>query len=259
MASVVEERSEFPDRPGSMLFLTSYFWEGAALLNGLLDAKVGLTHLVIQRPWWGHRSFRRSRLRYRVNTLRYNARCGPRRYHNLERLAKRDGLAVSYIDNINTAGLGWREDHIRLIVVAGSRIIKPPVVTRFNGRLVNFHSGLLPHYRGPYSEFWAMYEQRPDLIGCSVHLIDDGIDTGPLLATRVAELPDQPVTPQKAHYLNVLQALPMVAATVAAYSRGELSPTPQPPDGVTYTHPSTDEITRMTERIGRRFRVDFIE
>ena len=167
-------------------------------------------------------------------------------------------LPIVVIDN-SCAADDPRLENVRLIVVAGSRIIKPPVVARFPGRLVNFHSGLLPHYRGPYSEFWAMYQHRPDLIGCSVHLIDEGIDTGPLLATRVAQLPDDRLTPQQAHYLNVLQAVPTVAQTIAAYLRGELRPMPQPPGGQTYTHPSEDQIARMTQRIGRSFCVDFIE
>ncbi len=259
MVCIVDDQAAFPGQPGSVVFLTSYFWEGSALLNGLLDAGVGLTHLVIQRPWWGRRSFIRSRVRYGINALRYNANGQPRRYHSLERTARHGGLGVHYIDDINSAGVRWEDENIRLIVVAGSRIIKPSVVAKFRGRLVNFHSGLLPYYRGPYSEFWAMYQHRPDLIGCSVHLINEGVDTGPVLATRVAHVPDDRLTPQEAHHLNVLQAVPMVAETVTAYLRGELSPMPQPPGGETYTHPSDDEIARMTQRIGRSFCVDFIE
>ena len=259
MVRVVDDQAAFPGQPGSVVFLTSYFWEGSVLLKGLIDAGVGLTHLVIQRPWWGRRSFARSRLRYGISARRHNANGQPRRYHGLERTARQGGLSIGYINDINTAGLRWQDENIRLIVVAGSRIIKPPVVARFPGRLVNFHSGLLPHYRGPYSEFWAMYQHMPDLIGCSVHLIDEGIDTGPLLATRVAQLPDDRLTPQQAHHLNVLQAVPTVAQTIAAYLRGELRPMPQPPGGQTYTHPSEDQIARMTQRIGRSFCVDFIE
>jgi len=259
MARTGDDQPAFPGQPGSMIFLTSYFWEGSVLLRGMLDAGVGLTHLVIQRPWWGRRSFIRSRIRYRINAMRHNTNGAPRRYHSLEGTAQRGGLIVHYIDDINAAGLRWQDENVRLIVVAGSRIIKPPVVARFRGKLVNFHSGLLPHYRGPYSEFWATHEHRPDLIGCSAHLIDEGIDTGPLLATRVAQLPGDRLTPQEAHHLNVLQAVSMVVDTVAAYARGELSPVPQPPGGRTYTHPADDEIARMTQRIGRSFRVDFIE
>lgn len=259
MAQTIDDERHFPDQPNSMIFLTSYCWEGSALLTGLINGRAGLTHLVIQRPWWGRRSFLRSRIRYTLNTLRHNARGGPRRYYGLAGTARRAGLGIRYIDNINSAGLRWRQENVRLVVVAGSRILKPAVVARFRGRLVNFHSGLLPYYRGPYSEFWAMHEQRPDRIGCSVHLIDEGIDTGPLLATRVAQLPPEPMTPQQAHHLNVLQAVPMVVQTVAALARGDVRPAPQPPGGNTYTHPSRDQIAQLSQRIGRSIRVDFIE
>ena len=250
----------FPARMGSIVFLTSYCWEGAVLLKGLLDPRVGLTDLVIQRPWWGRHSFTRSRLRFTLKGWRFNAVPGkPRRYYSLERTARHGGLGIHYIDDINASGMQWQQDKIRLIIVAGSRIIKPPVVARFHGRVVNFHSGLLPHYRGPYSEFWAMYHERPDLISSSVHIIDDGIDTGPLLATCAARLPAGPLTPQDAHHLNVLQAVPVVADTISGYLRGEIIPVPQPPGGATYRHPYSEELATMITRVDRRFRVDFIE
>ncbi len=91
MAHTVDNHAAFPGQPDSIVFLTSYFWEGSVLLAGLLDAGVGLTHLVIQRPWWGARSFIRSRLRYQLNALRNNANGEPRRYHSLECAARRSG------------------------------------------------------------------------------------------------------------------------------------------------------------------------
>jgi hypothetical protein len=49
---------------------------------------------------------------------------------------------------------------------------------------LNAHPGVLPDYRGMDSDLWAIYERRFERVGCSLHLVDPGIDTGPLLAVR---------------------------------------------------------------------------
>lgn len=54
------------------------------------------------------------------------------------------------------------------------------------------HPGITPWYRGAYSPFWALLHGRPDMVGLSVFLLDDGIDTGPLLfQERVPAVPDE--------------------------------------------------------------------
>ena len=52
------------------------------------------------------------------------------------------------------------------------------------GRLgiFNLHGGLSPHYRGADCTFWALYNGEPDQVGCTLHRIDSGIDTGMLIA-----------------------------------------------------------------------------
>ena len=241
------------------MLLTSYFWEGSAALDALIRSQVGLTHVVVQRPWWGRRSTWHARMAYYKKSIRYNRRPGPRRYFGIEAAALRSGLKIKYIDDINTAALTWDDENVRLIVVAGSRIIRPPVVGRFRGRLVNFHSGLLPAYRGPYSEFWAMYHHQPEQIGSSVQLIDDGIDTGPILATRATGLPHPAASPEEAHHHNVLDGVELLAQTVAGYLAGAVTPSAQSSGGHTYHYPDKLHLREMHERIGRPFRVDFIE
>jgi methionyl-tRNA formyltransferase len=49
---------------------------------------------------------------------------------------------------------------------------------------LNAHPGILPDYRGMDSDLWAIYEGRFDRVGCSLHLVDPGIDTGSLLEVR---------------------------------------------------------------------------
>jgi formyltetrahydrofolate-dependent phosphoribosylglycinamide formyltransferase len=69
-----------------------------------------------------------------------------------------------------------------LIVCAGfMRRLKDPVLSDFAGRIVNIHPSLLPAFPG--REAWKQaFDACVTETGCTVHLIDAGIDTGPILA-----------------------------------------------------------------------------
>lgn len=44
------------------------------------------------------------------------------------------------------------------------------------------HPGITPYYRGSHSAFWAIYKDKPEDVGCTVFLLDDGVDTGDIVA-----------------------------------------------------------------------------
>jgi hypothetical protein len=71
------------------------------------------------------------------------------------------------------------------VVVNGTPILKKPVFTAVSAPFVNTHCGLTPDYRGASGGFWAVWEGRPDRIGVTVHIIDEGVDTGPVIAQRL--------------------------------------------------------------------------
>jgi folate-dependent phosphoribosylglycinamide formyltransferase PurN len=48
--------------------------------------------------------------------------------------------------------------------------------------ILNTHSGVLPTFRGLDNVAWSMLEGSP--VGCSIHFVDAGVDTGPILATH---------------------------------------------------------------------------
>jgi len=64
--------------------------------------------------------------------------------------------------------------HTKFMVGPKARMLAPVAV-------IGGHPGITPCYRGAYSPFWALLHGRPDMVGLSVFLLDDGIDTGPLL------------------------------------------------------------------------------
>lgn len=67
-----------------------------------------------------------------------------------------------------------------LICVFGTSLIKGPLLEQFS--LINLHGGLSPEYRGADCTFWALHNGEPEKVGCTLHFIDAGIDTGRLIA-----------------------------------------------------------------------------
>lgn len=79
---------------------------------------------------------------------------------------------------------------IDLIVLAGyMRIVGPALLAAYGGRTVNVHPSLLPHFPGLHAVRQALLAGVPET-GVTVHYIDEGIDTGPVIAqARVPVLP----------------------------------------------------------------------
>ena len=77
-----------------------------------------------------------------------------------------------------------------LIVSAGfMKILGPVFLARFPGRVVNTHPALLPAFPGAHAVPEAL-AYGVKVTGCTVHLVDAGVDTGPILAQRAVEVLD---------------------------------------------------------------------
>lgn len=69
-----------------------------------------------------------------------------------------------------------------VVVLGGTRIIKPHLLEIPTRATVNCHPGLLPWLRGSASVGWALYKDLPQ--GATAHFIDPGIDTGDIIVRR---------------------------------------------------------------------------
>ncbi|OBK11753.1 phosphoribosylglycinamide formyltransferase [Mycobacterium asiaticum] len=77
-----------------------------------------------------------------------------------------------------------------LIVSAGfMRILGPQFLSRFMGRTLNTHPALLPAFPGAHGVRDAL-AYGVKVTGCTVHLVDAGVDTGPILAQQAVEVLD---------------------------------------------------------------------
>ncbi len=84
----------------------------------------------------------------------------------------------------------WLDDHaIDLLVLAGfMEILGGPFIRRFEGRIVNVHPSLLPAFAGVGAIEQAL-EYGVRVIGVTVHFVDEGVDSGPVLLQEAFELP----------------------------------------------------------------------
>jgi len=118
----------------------------------------------------------------------------------LER-ARRLGIAAEFIDcapfktKIEGAGarrmLDFLAAHdVDFVALAGfMRIVKEPLLSAFPERMVNIHPALLPAFPGLASWKQAL-EYGAKLAGCTVHFIDAGMDTGPIIVQRAVAVRD---------------------------------------------------------------------
>ena len=77
---------------------------------------------------------------------------------------------------------------VELVVLSGyMRILTPWFVRRWKGRLINIHPSLLPDFPGAHAHRDAL-AAGVSITGCTVHLVDEGVDSGPILAQRDIEV-----------------------------------------------------------------------
>ena len=84
-----------------------------------------------------------------------------------------------------------QQAEVDLVVLAGyMRMIKEPFLAAFPNRIINIHPSLLPNFPGLASWRQAL-EAGAAVTGCTVHYVDGGMDTGPIIAqSEVPVLPD---------------------------------------------------------------------
>ena len=84
----------------------------------------------------------------------------------------------------------WLEARgVRLVVLAGyMQLLDPAFLQRFPGRVVNVHPALLPAFPGIRAIEQAL-DYGVKVFGVTVHFVDEGVDTGPIILQRAVDLP----------------------------------------------------------------------
>jgi methionyl-tRNA formyltransferase len=94
-----------------------------------------------------------------------------------------EALTRQTVDSINAeevaAGLAAVEPDITVVI--GCSILRTNILTAMRGKVINVHGGFLPDYKGNHCIFFALYDDSPNKVGVTIHHLNAGIDTGPLI------------------------------------------------------------------------------
>jgi phosphoribosylglycinamide formyltransferase-1 len=107
-----------------------------------------------------------------------------------------------------------------LIVSAGfMKILGPQFLSRFMGHILNTHPALLPAFPGAHAVPDAL-EYGVKVTGCSVHLVDAGTDTGPILAQEAVPVLDDDDVATLHERIKVVERQLLVDVLAAVATRG---------------------------------------
>jgi folate-dependent phosphoribosylglycinamide formyltransferase PurN len=125
--------------------------------------------------------------------------------------------AITHVENINDpTSLGIIAAHQpKVIIVNGTRILKSATLQASPATFINTHQGITPQYRGAHGGYWALHEKDPNHCGVTVHVVDEGIDTGNVIAQALIQ-PEPQDSYVTYPYLQTAAALPHLKAAVSA-------------------------------------------
>jgi methionyl-tRNA formyltransferase len=134
------------------------------------------------------------------------------------------------------------------VLVVGTRIISPTVLSSVGAPFINYHDGITPKYRGIHGGYWANAQGDLAKLGVTVHLVDPGIDTGDVLYQARLEPPakDNYAT---FPYLQLVAALPLLQRAAQDAIAGSLAPQKADLPSLLWSHPTLwDYVATGLER-----------
>jgi len=138
--------------------------------------------------------------------------------NDYERREDRDAALADWLD----------ERGVRLVVLAGyMELLGEPFLARFPGAVINVHPSLLPAFPG-----LAAIEQAlaygVKVFGVTVHFVDAGVDSGPVILQHAVELPGAREAKEVLAALRPLEH-ELLPRAVSLFARGALSADPENP------------------------------
>jgi folate-dependent phosphoribosylglycinamide formyltransferase PurN len=108
------------------------------------------------------------------------------RGRKLERDYRRLAKRIDYAADLRSskAARALQAARPQLCLLAGCGIVPASLLAVPKVTTLNAHPGILPEYRGIDTALWAIYENRFDKVGCTLHVVDAGVDTGDILEAR---------------------------------------------------------------------------
>jgi len=120
------------------------------------------------------------------------------------KIAQKLGVKTEIIESVGIKGGSWDYDRKivtvlekygvtpknGLVCLAGfMRIMSPEFIRHFKGKIMNIHPAILPSFPGLHSQKQAV-DYGVKYSGCTVHFVDEGVDTGPIIMQAVVKVKD---------------------------------------------------------------------
>jgi folate-dependent phosphoribosylglycinamide formyltransferase PurN len=143
-------------------------------------------------------------------------------------LCEQHGIRYKFTSDFHAVdSLQFIEDsHCALVAFTGGGLIRLPLIARSGLGVLNCHMGLLPKYRGMDCTYWCSLNRDRENIGFTLHLMDAGIDTGPIFKTHRLDLSHIRTVDQAVFEIEY-QMAPAMADAIAKIISGEVTFAPQ--------------------------------
>jgi folate-dependent phosphoribosylglycinamide formyltransferase PurN len=176
---------------------------------------------------------------------------GARRITELKQELKLDDTSIpeDQVTRVSSANAAETVQHLRalapkVVVLNGTRILSPEVLASVQAVFLNMHVGITPLYRGVHGGYWALVNGQHEYCGVTVHMVNEGIDTGGIVAqARISPGPNDTFATYQ--YLQVAAGLPLLQHAVEDALAGVLTTRPGPPgQSRLWSHPTAFEYLR---------------
>ncbi len=110
--------------------------------------------------------------------------------HGIEHLVMVPEKFSSRDEYFKDIAVQLHERRVELVVLAGfMRIVGKPLIDEFPSRIMNIHPALLPSFPGLHGQQQAS-DYGVKIAGCTVHFVDEGMDTGPVIIQAAVTVKD---------------------------------------------------------------------
>jgi methionyl-tRNA formyltransferase len=147
---------------------------------------------------------------------------------SLKELCEQHGIPYKFTSDFHAVdSLRFIEDsHCALVAFTGGGLIRQPLIAKAGMGVLNCHMGILPKYRGMDCAYWCSLNRDYENIGFTLHLMDAGVDTGPIYKTHHVDVSNVLTVDHAVFEIEYLMA-PAIADAIAKIVRGDAIFTPQ--------------------------------
>lgn len=137
-----------------------------------------------------------------------------------------------------------------MISIGGNQIFKRPMLDIATHGCINLHTALLPKYRGLMPSFWVL-KNNEKYTGVSVFLVDEGIDSGPIIVQKKVEIKNRTQEQLIKHTKQI--GMDSILESIEKIDSGNLSYIENPESEMTYFKFPTSKNVSEFYNAGKRF------